>query len=60
MTAQVSPDITVNEKDDTDTTTITTITTRTIFAPTKSMKLVRELNTASYDTDTLFFFVFYK
>lgn len=57
MTAQVSPDITVNEKDDTDT---TTITTRTIFAPTKSMKLVRELNTASYDTDTLFFFVFYK
>lgn len=57
MTAQVSPDITVNEKDDTDT---TTITTRTIFATTKSMKLVRELNTASYDTDTLFFFVFYK
>ena len=57
MTAQVSPDIAVNEKDDTDT---TTITTRTIFATTKSMKLVRELNTASYDTDTLFFFVFYK
>lgn len=54
MTAQVSPDITVNEKD------TTTITTRTIFATTKSMKLVRELNTASYDTDTLFFFVFYK
>lgn len=57
MTAQVSPDITVNEKDDTDT---TAITTHTIFATTKSMKLVRELNTASYDTDTLFFFVFYK